>query len=194
MISASASAALSRWVGGGGGCRGTTDVLMIFLQQSLSSASLRVLARGSSVHSLMLSCQHFFGLPRLLPLGTVPCMMVFDVDKSPRRKWEWNPGSAALEADTLTTGPTRQSLTRKCLLYEHNLIMTYSSIQIIMMKRFVAHGTPLSPSLSLSPRSLSFCLLPSTASLAWLRCLPRERKIPGSNPTCDRIFSRSSYH
>ena len=47
-------------VGGGGGCRGTTDVLMIFLQPSLSSASLRVLARGSSVHSLMLSCQHFF--------------------------------------------------------------------------------------------------------------------------------------
>ena len=50
---------------------------MIFLQPSLSSASLRVLARGSSVHSLMLSCQHFFGLPRLLPPGTVPCMMVF---------------------------------------------------------------------------------------------------------------------
>ena len=65
--------------GGGrrGGCRGTTDVLMIFLQPSLSSASLRVLATGSSVHSLMLSCQHFFGLPRLLPPGTVPCMMVF---------------------------------------------------------------------------------------------------------------------
>ena len=62
---------------GGGGCRGTTDVLMIFLQPSLSSASLRILARGSSVHSLMLSCQHFFGLPRLLPPGTVPCMMVF---------------------------------------------------------------------------------------------------------------------
>ena len=54
-----------------GGCRGTTDVLMIFLQPSLSSASLRVLARGSSVHSLMLSCQHFFGLPRLLLPGTV---------------------------------------------------------------------------------------------------------------------------
>ena len=71
--SASASAALSRW----GGCRGTTDVLMIFLQPSLSYASLRVLARGSSVHSLMLSCQHFLGLPRLLPPGTVPCMMVF---------------------------------------------------------------------------------------------------------------------
>ena len=53
--------------GGGVGCRGTTDVLMIFLQPSLSSASLRVLARGSSVHSLMLSCQHFFGLPRLFP-------------------------------------------------------------------------------------------------------------------------------
>ena len=61
----------------GGGCSGTTDVLMIFLQPSLSSDSLRVLARGSSVHSLMLSCQHFFGLPRLLPPGTVPCMMVF---------------------------------------------------------------------------------------------------------------------
>ena len=45
--------------GGEGGCRGTTDVLMIFLQPSLSSASLRVFARGSSVHSLMLSCQHF---------------------------------------------------------------------------------------------------------------------------------------
>ena len=55
----------------------TTDVLMIFLRPSLSSASLRVLARGSSVHSSMLSCQHFFGLPRLLPPGTVPCMMVF---------------------------------------------------------------------------------------------------------------------
>ena len=50
---------------------------LVFLQPSLSSASLRVLARGSSVHSLMLSCQHFFGLPRLLPPGTVPCMMVF---------------------------------------------------------------------------------------------------------------------
>ena len=60
-----------------GGCRGTTDVLMIFLQPSLTFARLRVLARGSSVHSLMLSCQHFFGLPRLLPPGTVPCMMVF---------------------------------------------------------------------------------------------------------------------
>ena len=77
---------LSRWGGGGGGgggvgegggCRGTTVVLMIFLQPSLFFASLRVLARGSSVHSLMLSCQHFFGLPRLLPPGTVPCMMVF---------------------------------------------------------------------------------------------------------------------
>ena len=63
--------------GGRGGCRGTTDVLMIFLQPSLSSASLGVLARGSSVHSLMSSCQHFFGLPRLLPPGTVPCMVVF---------------------------------------------------------------------------------------------------------------------
>ena len=60
-----------------GGCRGATDVLMIFLQPSLSSTGLRVLARGSSVHSLMLSCQHFFGLLRLLPSGTVPCMMVF---------------------------------------------------------------------------------------------------------------------
>ena len=68
---------LAVWGGGGGGCRGTTDVVMIFLQPSLSSASLRVLARGSSVHSLVLSCQHFFGLPRLLPPGTVPCMMVF---------------------------------------------------------------------------------------------------------------------
>ena len=52
-------------------------VLMIFLQPSLSSASLKVLASGTSVHSLMLSCQHFFGLPRLLPPGTVPYMMVF---------------------------------------------------------------------------------------------------------------------
>ena len=69
----SSSSPLSRW----GGCRGTTDVLMIFLQPSLSSAGLRVLARGSSVLSLMLLCQHFFVLPRLFPPGTVLCMMVF---------------------------------------------------------------------------------------------------------------------
>ena len=33
-----------------------------------------------------------------------------------------------------------------------------------------------------------------TASLAlWLRCRPRERKIPGSNQTCAAIFSGSSH-
>ena len=72
----SASATLGLWGGGGGGYRGATHVLMIFPQPSLSSASLRVLARGSSIYSLMLSCQHFFGLLRLLPPGPVPCMMV----------------------------------------------------------------------------------------------------------------------
>ena len=51
---------------GGEWGRGEKDILMNFLQPSLSSASLRVLARGSSVHSLMLSCQHFLGLHRLL--------------------------------------------------------------------------------------------------------------------------------
>ena len=59
-----------------GDCWGTTAVLTIFLQPSLSSASLRVLARGSSVHSLMSSSQRFFGLPHPLPLGTVACMVV----------------------------------------------------------------------------------------------------------------------
>ena len=62
---------------GEGGCRGTTDVLTTFLQPSLSSASPRVLVRGSSLHSLMLYSQRFFGLPLFLPPGTVPCMMVF---------------------------------------------------------------------------------------------------------------------
>ena len=39
---------------------------------------------------------------------------------------------------------------------------------------------------------LSFHLL--TASLAqWLRRPPRERKVPGSNPACDGIFSGSSH-
>ena len=34
----------------------------------------------------------------------------------------------------------------------------------------------------------------ATASLAqWLRRPPRERKIPGSNPACDGIFSGSSH-
>ena len=34
----------------------------------------------------------------------------------------------------------------------------------------------------------------ATASLAkWLRRPPRERKVPGSNPTCDGIFSGSSH-
>ena len=33
-----------------------------------------------------------------------------------------------------------------------------------------------------------------TASLAWwLRRLPREQKIPGSNPVCTRIFLGSSH-
>ena len=33
-----------------------------------------------------------------------------------------------------------------------------------------------------------------TASLAkWIRRPPRERKIPGSNPACARIFSGSSH-
>ena len=34
----------------------------------------------------------------------------------------------------------------------------------------------------------------TTASLAkWLRRPPRERKVPGSNPACDGIFSGSSH-
>ena len=42
----------------------------------------------------------------------------------------------------------------------------------------------LHPLLSLSPPFMH------TASLAyWLRCPPRERKIPGSNPACAEIFS-----
>ena len=157
--SSASSAAHSREGGGGGGrgggCRGTTDVLMIFFQPSLSSASLRVLARGSSVHSLMLSCQHFFGLPRLLPPGTVPCMTVFASPVArvtcpyhlsflvltmerrsscgpmatglthvyftgrtrPREtcteKAGLEPNCSALQADTFTTGPTRQSSPRQ---------------------------------------------------------------------------------
>ena len=44
---------------------------------------------------------------------------------------------------------------------------------------------------SRSPPSL--CVLHMTASLAkWLRRPPRERKIRGSNPACDGIFSESS--
>ena len=53
---------------------------MTSLHLSLFSASLRVSARGRPVHSLMLSSQRFLGLPRLLPPGTVPCMMVFASD------------------------------------------------------------------------------------------------------------------
>ena len=44
----------------------------------------------------------------------------------------------------------------------------------------------------IEPRSAA--LEADTASLAkWLRRPPRERKIPGSNPSCDRIFPGSSH-
>ena len=42
--------------------------------------------------------------------------------------------------------------------------------------------------------TLDLCPGPVTASLAqWLRHPPPERKIPGSNPACDGIFSGSSH-
>ena len=47
------------------------------------------------------------------------------------------------------------------------------------------------------PLEFTWVLTPfpqSTASLAkWLRRPPRERKVPGSNPTCAGIFSGSSH-
>ena len=83
--SSSSSPPLSRWREGGGGLRGTAYVLTILLQPSLPSASLRVLARSSSVHSLMLSSQRFFDLPRLIPPGSVPYTI------NPLGSRMWNP-------------------------------------------------------------------------------------------------------
>ena len=47
----------------------------------------------------------------------------------------------------------------------------------------------------LEPRStaLDVCTLPLGSLVKWLRRPPRERKIPGSNPACARIFPGSSH-
>ena len=41
---------------------------------------------------------------------------------------------------------------------------------------------------------LKMCVYPCvSAPSKWLRRPPRERKVPGSNPACDGIFSGSSH-
>ena len=59
------------------GCWGTTGGFTTsFLHFSQFSTTLWDLPNSRPVHSLMLSAHHFFCLPRLLPLFTVPCKMV----------------------------------------------------------------------------------------------------------------------
>ena len=88
-----------------------------------------------------------------------------------------------------------------CIMYKY-LIWCLKSSQKIVCNMSQSHPASKHYS-SLSPFCLSvslclsislFPLSPFLLPLLWLRRLPQELKIPGSNPTCGRIFWGRSSH